>query len=327
MPPDADAVPGAFGRMRARLREPRQQLYAAVLVLLMAGLAALAFYPYGKSLGTAVGIASKSEFHGRDISKSSAFVSDSDLHAPDTPIVMVGPAAATGSQEVVVDVLRRGRAVRERTLRFAAKPLGSSTWGLVRWGSDLGIARISHRGGRAQCVVVSLNSNRPLFAQTFPLPQDIGKTFKLSLAPGVGSLPDLYALEFGRAPPPNPFTGDRKNARLHVLSGASGFRHQTAEITTPLHDLVPSDWTFRAARVEGDRTDLVIIRHSRGTPPEIHVLSGEKGYESFISEHQLDLSSSAAGEMQFVPINRNGQSALASLATQRGAATVTTFVY
>jgi hypothetical protein len=327
VPPDAEAIPTAFGRLRARLREPRQQLYAAVLVLLMAGLAVLAFYPYGKSLGTAVGVASENQVHGRDIRPGSAFVADAALHAPDTPIVVVTPRTTGRSQNVVIDVLRFGRARRERVLAFPGKPLGPPVWSLVRWRSGLGIARISHRGRAAQCVVVSLSNSRPLFAGRFSLPRDVGTDFKLSLAPGPGSTPDLYVLEFGREPPPNPFTGDLKNARLHVLSGASGFRQQTADISTPLRDLTSSEWTFSAARIVGEKANLVLVRHARGVPAEIHVLNGATKYQTFLSERQLGLSGTEARGMQFIPVNRNGRPALVALDPQRAEVTVRTFVF
>jgi len=294
---------------------------AGVLVL---GAIVLAVYPYGETDDPNELSAERTyELRGPWVRPDAGFSADPALQARTSPLVVVTPGAA-GASEARVLVGARVRAAQRLSLAAGA---GEAV--LTRWRDDaVAVARTTPSPRAVAVAVASLDSGRRLADAVVPVPGRRGAAVDAQLGPWDGRPDDLFlvvwprrdALRAGQRA-----TGMQPQPRLEILRGDAGWRRRALIVGLPLVAQAPSDWTVLVARVSGVDADLVLVRHSAGRQPELHVLSGESGFRQFLLHQRLDLPASVARRAAYVPALEAGQPVLRVVDASVGRATVRVF--
>jgi hypothetical protein len=180
-----------------------------------------------------------------------------------------------------------------RTSLIALIPrLRSQTYDVTRWAGRQ--ALVVARGVQSGIFVrvYELPGARQRLFQSFvrvPEPMDLMRR-DIAVATQSGPRPDLYVIDWART---------ERAVALTVYSGESRFRDGIIHRNLPLH-ADPRLWRVDVAPVGGGGPDLVFFRlatHSLTLSPEIHVLSGNSGFQSFSTHARL--SHAAYGASQF----------------------------
>ena len=291
---------------------------AALLVLL--GAVALIAYPYGDAdepppTAPLRGYVLREPF----IQPASDFAADPLLTSRTTPLVALTPAAAGATD---VRVLAGRRVVAQRRLPLPA----GGTAALARWhGSEVAIARVRVRGGTIAVTAASLDTGRLLVRARVPVTPPRGAHVDADLGSWSGATSDLFVLVWPR---PSDLTaaeratGVAPAARLDVLDGDTGFRRRELSIRLPQAIADPADWSMHVARVDGAASDLVLVRRRGTEHPEVHVLSGESGFQQFVLHAQLDLPGSVVRRARLVVANEGGRPVLRAIEPHAGSARV-----
>ena len=106
--------------------------------------------------------------------------------------------------------------------------------------------------------------------------------------------PDLYVIDWA---------GTAHAVTLTVYSGESRFRDAILRRDLPLH-AEPVLWRVDVAPVAGGSPDLVFFRlaaHSLTRSPEIHILSGKSGFQSFTTHARLSHAAYRASQFAVGP--------------------------
>ncbi|MBS1868982.1 MAG: hypothetical protein JSS99_04915 [Actinobacteria bacterium] len=294
---------------------------AGVLVL---GAIALAAYPYGETKDPNELSASRTyELRGAWLRAGATFSADPALQARSSPLLVVTPAAA-GSSEARVLVGARVRATQRLSLRA-----GAGAAALTRWDGDaVAVARVTPSARSVAVSVASLDSGRRLADADVAVPGPRGAAVDAQLAPWGGRPDDLFAVVWPRRNDLRPgqrATGVQPLPRLEVLRADEGWRRPALTAGLPVPSEAPADWTILVARVSGSLPDLVLVRHSAGRQPEVHVLSGESGFRQFMLHQRLDLPAADARRAAYVAVLEAGRPALQVIEPAAGHASVRVF--
>jgi len=307
--------------VRERVATRWALVVAGVLVV---GAIVLAAYPYGETDDPDELSATRTyELRGAFLSPDASFSADPALQAGNSPLVVVTRGTA-GASEARVLAGARVRAVTRLSL-----PAGESDAVLARWRGDaIAIARLTPSPRSVAISVASLDSGRRLAAGAVPVPSPTGGVVDARLAPWRGRPDDLFLLVWPRRAAPRPgqrATGQQPLPRLEVLRGETGFRRRELTVGLPLVSQDPADWEMLVARLSGPDPDLVLVRHSAGRQPEVHVLTGESGFRQFVLHQRLDLPAAVARRAAFVAALDHGQPELRVVERGAGRSTVRVF--
>jgi hypothetical protein len=298
----------------------RRGLVAAALVLV--GAVVLAAYPYGRtSDAPAVRPQRSFELRGAFLRAGASFSADPLLESAQTPLVVIAPADGALAAHVLVG----GRVVAVRRLALA----GAGERALVRWHDGQAAVALLRRSARDVAVsVASLDDGGRLAELHARVPRQDRGAVAVGLAPWSGRTSDLFVLGWTPLGPPSVAdraTGTRPSAQLQVLDGDTAFRRVELSVSLPLRAGDASEWDVQVARVSESRPDLVLVRRSGSAHPEVHVLSGESGFQQFVLHTQLDLPRAVARRAAFVPALEGGRPVLWAIDAGAGRASVRVF--
>jgi hypothetical protein len=307
--------------VRERVATRRGLVAAGVLVV---GAIVLAFYPYGRTKDPNELSATRTyELRGAHLRADASFGADPALQARTSPLVVVTRAGA-GASEARVLVGSRVRALQRLSLRP-----GAGDAELTRWDGDLAaVARLTPSRRSVAVSVASLDSGRRLADGVVAVPGPLGAAVDARLAPWDGRPDDLFLVVWPRGDQLRAgerATGVQPLPRLEILRGDAGWRRRALTVGLPLPSQEPSDWTVLVARVSGPAADLVLVRHSAGRRPEVHVLSGESGFRQFVLHERLDLPAGVARRAAYVTALEDGRPVLRVVERVAGRATVRVF--
>jgi hypothetical protein len=299
----------------------RWGVIAAVFVAL--GAVALAAYPYGGTRSMhGVEPLRTFELRGAFIQPGASFTADPLLQSSSTPLVVVTPAAR--GQVAQGRVIVNGRVVVVRRLSL---PGGPGERALVRWSGGRVAVALVRPGARTVAVsAASLDDGRRLGDARVRVPP--AGAVAARVGPWAGGADDLFLVTWPRATrlgASDRATGAGPTTRLDVLGGAPAFRRHDLTVTLPLAPGGDAGWEVLVARVSGTVPDLVLVRRSGTAQPEVHVLSGESHFQTFILHVQLDLAHAVARRASFVPALQDGKPVLDVIERGAGRAIVRVF--
>ena len=300
--------------------QPRVRWGIAAALLVLVGAVALIAYPYGGADGPPpTGPLRSYVLREPFIAPDSDFVADPLLASRTSPLVALTPAAAGATD---VRVLEGRRVVAQRRLPLPA----GGTAALARWrGSEVAIARVQVGGGTVAVTAASLDTGRRLVQARVSVTPPRGAHVDADLGSWSGATSDLFVLVWPR--PSDLTAADRATGvapavRLDVLDGDAGFRRRELSMRLPQVIADPADWSMHVARVSGTASDLVLVRRRGTEHPEVHVLSGESGFQQFVLHAQLDLPGAVARRARLVVANADGRPVLRAIEPDVGSARV-----
>jgi hypothetical protein len=300
--------------------QPRVRWGIAAALLVLVGAVALIAYPYGDTSGPPPTAPLRSSVLREPfIEPASDFVADPLLTSRTTPLVALTPAAGGMTD---VRVLAGRRVVAQRRLPLPA----GGTAALARWhGSEVAIARVQVHGGTVAVTAVSLDTGRRLIQTRAPVTPPRGAHVDADLGTWSGTTSDLFVLVWPR--PSDLTAADRATGvapavRLDVLDGDTGFRRRELSMRLPQVIADPADWSMQIARLSGAASDLVLVRRRGSEHPEVHILSGESGFQQFILHEQFDVPASVARRASLVVANEGGRPVLRVIDPGAGSARV-----
>jgi hypothetical protein len=137
-------------------------------------------------------------------------------------------------------------------------------------------------------------------------------TRDVAIATYSGLLPDLFIIDRGVA---------NERARLVVYSGESSFRVPILRTRLPVFGLSPRDWSLDVGRVAPGRPDVILFtRRGASGGPEVHLVSGTAGYNSFrLQARAKRVVAGAAADTSVRAVTVAGASAAALINGSKGA--------
>ena len=215
--------------------------------------------------------------------------------------VGAGAKAGTGYRTVDMGSVPVGR----RPQRFGIDPWGGS-------GAPALFAVEQRSGG----IVVTVHGLRPgagVLAQGGPaLPPVRGGARDFLIAKWSGSEPDLFVID-ARASAGQRF----RPWEVRIYSGESGFRSRLARMTLPARlGSTLSGWWLDLGRIIGHRPDLVVTSRDRTTATgltEVHVLTGDSGFQAFSTEGATSLPDRPGPGQHFTYVGQGNSGGLMSI--------------
>jgi hypothetical protein len=309
--------------LRTRVRG-RWGLLAGVLVAL--GAVVLLVYPYGSGDDPADGVAASrvETLSASYLTADASFSADPLLQGRTTPLLVVTPT--DGGRRASARVVAGARVA---AVQHVALPGVEGEPALVPWsGGRLAVASLERSGPQLHVRAAALTGGRRIADLRVRIAATRDGAVDVRLAPWRGPASDLFVLAWPRpgvVGVADRATGTRPLPRLSVLDGDADFARTELRVRLPLAAPVPAQWTLLVARVSGPVPDLVLLRRAPGRSPEVHVLSGESGFQQFILHERLALPNGVARRSWFVPALERGRPVLRAIEPGAGRATVRVF--
>ena len=263
------------------LRDHRARVLAGLVAVLLVVAAAIVI---GGTLGTDPGPAKVPTLVGQPAgtvpTPAGGMLSNGDGALDNEPLWTARRRASSVTLTGYTLAPERSRITSQ--IRFPARVRPSARLDISSWVGEtraLFTLRPSRRGVDVE--VWGSNARRVLSAGRAAEPSLLERgTRDVAIATHSGVLPDLYIIDRGV---PN------ERARLAVYSGESSFRTAILKTRLPVVEVSAKDWTLDVGRASGDKPDVMLLaRRGASGSPEMHVLSGDAGYQSFRIQHQVE---------------------------------------
>jgi oligosaccharide repeat unit polymerase len=277
---------------RSPLRRRRRLLLLPVLVAALVAVAVIAQSGH-KSRKPAPPTARQSD---RFVLPAAAFAqkgyvvaTDADLPQDNAPLWVF--ERARGGKRIVRQFLFSGpRAQEQVTSLKPGAESSKATYAVARWtGGEPAAFQITPRSKGIAVKVLSLDGSSKLQSSgVAPLPAPASGERDVAIATlNGGELPSLFVIDHGQT---------RQRVEISVYSGRFAFRKRVAQFTLPLRDLPNSSWRLSISRGIGNRPNFLgLLRKGTSERPEVHILSGDSGYQQFALQTPLAVPSLPAG--------------------------------
>lgn len=321
------SIPAQLGRLRKRFRAPwksgarletKRDRERGRLALLLAALAALIL---GAAAFAAIRPASKNpDFLGlralrpsraaqlpimTPIRSTTVFATDGNLPSDNVPIWKIDSSGGG----VVLRPTSPVDGSAGQTFRLPIRHIADTSYDVASWDTHdaESVFRIRQEASSVDVQVYELLGNPRLIgsgtAPTAP-PAQPDVTREFAIARWTGPRPDLFVIDRGNR---------SERVRVAVYSGESAFVRRIAAFALPIRGAPPDQWAVDVFRFDGVRPDLAMVRRlAPSGPPELHVVSGESGFQRFVVQTPIALPPSSGGR-RFIGGSSLGRSVVYAL--------------
>lgn len=228
---------------------------------------------------------------------------DSDSPVDNTSVVVISREAGVDTPTVSeANPGDKAADVRTTKVRFpaAARSAGVDvgTWNGNR--AIFGFREV--RDGIDVQVRARALTSRPLALGHAPTTRARQASQIFAIATWSGALPDLYVITRGTR---------TERTRLEIYSGESLFATRITSAVLPLLRTSRERWALDVGRGLGIKPNIVGVRRGgEAGAPEVHVLSGDAGYQQFLLHQTMDARPVTAGESAVAGLRRGRPSVL-----------------
>jgi oligosaccharide repeat unit polymerase len=285
------SAPSALAATRSPLRRRRLiVLFVAILVLAGAAVAVQSLRKSPEPKAVAATLSDRFALpEGAFAANGYTLATDADMPQDNAPLWVVGPAR--GEKRIVRQILFSGATEQDKvtSLRTGREPSGTR-YAVAGWtGGETAAFQIDPRPRGVAVRVLSLDGKSKEQSRSLaPLPALPAGERDVAVATWKpGELPSLFVIDHGQ---------ERERVTVTVFSGQSAFRTRVARFTLPLRGLPNSAWALSIARGVGNRPNFVgVLRKGRSQRPEVHVLSGDSGFQRFVVQSPIATPTLAPG--------------------------------
>jgi hypothetical protein len=204
-----------------------------------------------------------------------------------------------------------------RTVQMGSVPVGRrpQSFDIDPWGES-GAPALFAVEQRSDGIAVTVHALRPggeVLEQGGPALAPVrGGARDFLIAKWSGSEPDLFVIDARRS------AGQRfRPWEMRIYSGESGFRSQLDRMTLPARlGSTLTGWWLDLARISGRRPDLVVTSQNRTTATgltEVHVLTGDSGFQAFSTEGATSLPDRPGPGQHFTYVGQGDSGGLMSI--------------
>jgi len=228
---------------------------------------------------------------------------DSDSPVDNTSVVVI-PRRGGADIRAVSEANPGDKAgdVRTTKVRFPAVARSGGI-DVATWNGNRAIFgfRVVRDGIDVQVRARALTS-RPLASGHAPTARPLQTSRILAIATWSGPLPDLFVITRGTL---------TERARLEIYSGESRFATRIMSAVLPLLNTSRERWALDVGRGIGDKPSIVGVKRSGAAgAPEVHVLSGDSGYQQFSLHQTMDARPFTTRETDIAGLRRGRPSVM-----------------